>query len=189
MQSRMPILREEPNLFPDNLLDGGTDQSTDRQWWVLYTKARQEKAVSRHLLRHGTAFYLPLLKKKTMVRARKVHSFVPLFPGYVFMCGSEEERTNSLIGNRVSRVLRVDDPQRRVFDLGQFRRLLASDAPITVEPQLPPGQRVRLVSGALAGLEGTVLTQRGMRRLLVCVDFLQQGASVEIEDGSVEPID
>jgi hypothetical protein len=40
----------------------------------------------------------------------------------------------------------------------------------------------------LAGLEGTIITRRGQTRLLVHVDFLQQGASVEIDDLCVEPI-
>ena len=52
-----------------------------------------------------------------------------------------------------------------------------------------PGDRVRVRRGPLAGVEGTVLTRRGRKRLLVSVDFLQQGASVEIEDFLLEPID
>jgi hypothetical protein len=41
----------------------------------------------------------------------------------------------------------------------------------------------------LAGLEGTVLARHGRTRLLVAVDFLQQGASVDVEDCFLEPID
>jgi hypothetical protein len=41
----------------------------------------------------------------------------------------------------------------------------------------------------LAGVEGTVLSRRGGTRLLVAVNFLQQGASVEIEDFLLEPLD
>jgi hypothetical protein len=44
-------------------------------------------------------------------------------------------------------------------------------------------------SGALLGLEGTVIKRRGTERLLVIVQFLQQGASVELEDYQVERID
>jgi hypothetical protein len=58
-----------------------------------------------------------------------------------------------------------------------------------MESRLAPGRRVRVRHGALAGLEGTVLLRRGRTRLLVAVDFLQQGASVDIEDYCLEAID
>ena len=48
----MPVLCEEPSLFPDHLLDGMNGESSDRRWWAVYTKVRQEKAFARGLLRH-----------------------------------------------------------------------------------------------------------------------------------------
>jgi len=42
-------------------------------------------------------------------------------------------------------------------------------------------------AGPFAGLEGTVVVRRGETRLLVAVNFLQQGASVEIDDFVLEP--
>ena len=43
-------------------------------------------------------------------------------------------------------------------------------------------------SGSLMGLEGTILARRGEDRLVVAVEFLQQGVSVLISDFQVEPI-
>ena len=48
--------------------------------------------------------------------------------------------------------------------------------------------RVRIRSGPLTGLEGLVIRRRGQDRLLVAVEFLQQGASVQIDDFEVERI-
>jgi hypothetical protein len=39
------------------------------------------------------------------------------------------------------------------------------------------------------GLEGTVLVRRGVTHLLVSVNFLQQGASIEVEDYLLEKLD
>jgi hypothetical protein len=39
------------------------------------------------------------------------------------------------------------------------------------------------------GLEGVVIKRHGQDRLLVAVSFLQQGASIKIEDFEVERID
>ena len=183
----MPILREEPSIFPESLLEGPFEEPSQRQWWVFYTKARQEKAVARELVAHQVPFYLPLVKKNTY-RRRKVSSFAPLFPGYVFVWGSEEERVRVLKTNRISRILHVGDQQQLVHDLGQLRQLISSDAPLTVESRLETGDRVRVRHGGLMGVEGVVLRRRGETRLLVSIDFLQQGASVEIDDFLLEPL-
>ena len=191
MRSRsqmMPILSEEPTLYPESLLDDLCQDAPDRRWWVLYTKARQEKAIARDLFNCQVPFYLPQIEKTSVCRGRQIRSFIPLFAGYVFLFGSEDERIRALMTNRISRVLTIDDPARLVYDLQQLRQLISSDAPLTIESRLVPGNRVRIRYGSLGGLEGTVLTRRGKTRLLVAVDFLQQGASVEVEDFLLEPI-
>jgi len=183
----MPSICEEPSLFPEDLLEGSSARRPDRRWWVLYTKARQEKAVARDLLGRKLPFYLPLVKKTTVYRRSTLTSHIPLFSGYVFLYGSEAERVSSLKTNRLSRVITVDDPDRLHQDLREIHRLIASGEPLTVESRLVPGQRVRVRHGPLEGIEGSVLTRRGKTRLVVSVDFLHQGASVEIDDFMLEP--
>ncbi|HEY4760365.1 MAG TPA: transcription termination/antitermination NusG family protein [Thermoguttaceae bacterium] len=185
----MPILKEEPSLFPETLLENCNEDPSDRRWWVIYTKARQEKALSRELFSSRIPFYLPLIKNTRISRGRRRTSFVPLFSGYIFLYATEAERIRSMTTNRVSRILTVSDPMQLVFDLEQLRRLIASDAPLSLERRLAPGDRVRVKQGALMGLEGTVLVRRGVTRLLVRVNFLQQGASVEVHDYLLERLD
>lgn len=182
-------MSEEPVLFPELLLDDAPCESGERRWWVFYTKARQEKAVARQMLGWEIPFYLPLVKKRIHCRGRKFLAHVPLFTGYMFLYGSVEERVRALTTNRIVCTLDVPNPDRLRFELRQLRHLIAIDAPLTVEARLAPGRRVRVRGGSFMGIEGTVLKRRGQTRLLVAVDFLQQGASVEIEDCLLEPID
>jgi transcription antitermination factor NusG len=189
----VPIRKEEPCLFPENLLDEAGENSTvepsDRHWWVVYTKSRQEKALSRELLKYEIPFYLPQIKNTTLVKGRRRTTFVPLFAGYVFMLANEAERVRGLTTNRISRILTVEDAEQLAKDLRQVKRLIESNAPLTIERRLSPGQRIRIKQGALMGLEGTVLVRRGETRLLVCVNFLQQGASIEVQDYLLERLD
>jgi hypothetical protein len=185
----MPICPPETSVFPENLLDPLVVEPSDRCWWVIYTMARQEKALARQLLQYEVPFYLPLVYKDHSIRGRLVRSHIPLFTGYVFLFGSHQERVLALTTNRVSRVLRVDDQELLWHDLRQVRRLIESDVPLTIERRLVPGQRVRVKVGAMTGLEGTITARRGRCRLLVAVRFLQQGASVAIDDYMLEPID
>jgi transcription antitermination factor NusG len=189
----VPIHKKEPCLFPEILLDDSAESPPavpgDRAWRVIYTKSRQEKSLARELLRFQIPFYLPQIESTSIVKGRRRTTFVPLFAGYIFTLTNEAERVRALTTNRVSRVLNVDDADQLVTDLRQIKRLIESNAPLTIERRIAPGQRVRIKQGALMGMEGTVLVRRGETRLLVCVNFLQQGASVEIPDYLLERLD
>lgn len=175
-------------LYPHDLLEEEFSPESDRNWWVVYTKSRQEKAFCRQLLGLGIPHYLPLVTKMNCIRGRRFSSDVPLFASYVFMQASEAEKYTSLTTNRISRILHASDQAKLRFDLGQIQRLIASGAPLTIEERLAPGQRVKIRNGPFAGLEGTVIERRAGRRLFVGVDFLQQGASIDIEDFRLEPL-
>jgi transcriptional antiterminator RfaH len=184
----MPILAAEPNCYPHNLLDEMPADSNDRRWWAVYTMSRQEKSLARQLHGMTVPYYLPLVSKVSRVSGRKVKSHLPVFGGYLFLYGSEEERVQALTTNRISRILPVPDTERMTSDLRNVRNLITAGAPLTVESRLQPGQRVRVKSGSLMGLEGLILSRRGESRLLIAVHYLQQGVSVQIDDYMVEPI-
>ena len=184
-----PALGGEPSLYPMDLLDAEEDEQTERKWWVVYTKSRQEKALARSLLGYEIPFYLPLIDKTTVYRRSRLTSRLPLFSNYLFMYGSPEERVVGLTTNRISRTIEVPEPEGLRHDLRRIFELIARGAPLTVESRLQNGAHVRIRRGDLAGLEGTVLKRHGKTRLLVSVNFLQQGASVEIKDYMLEPID
>lgn len=184
----MPILDQESSLFPDDLLDS-PPAGLDSCWWVIYTKPRQEKALARDLFAQRVPYFLPLLKNTVLRRGRPQVSFLPMFRGYVFIFAAEEQRVRALKTNRICRVLEVKDQEQLLADLRRVQQTIASGLPLTVESRLANGDRVRVRYGPLAGMEGVVIVRRGKTRLLVAVHFLQQGASVEIDDFLLEPID
>jgi transcriptional antiterminator RfaH len=56
-----------------------------KNWFVFYTKSRQEKKVNDLLLRHGFEPYLPLQKVLRQWSDRKKKVEVPLFNSYIFV--------------------------------------------------------------------------------------------------------
>ena len=186
----MPLLPREPDIYPENLLSDDPRPDPSRQWRVIYTFPRREKELMRRLLRMQIPFYCPLIKRRqrsTSGRAR--FSYIPLFAGYVFTCANEDQRYQTLTTNCVSRCLDVPDAGELIRDLRQIQQLIQSEAPLTPEARIEPGTRIRVRSGPLMGMEGTVVKRRGMQRLLVMVHFLQQGASVQFDDYQVEQIE
>src|SRR6185437_643285 len=107
----MPILKPEVQCFPEGLLTDppAADEPTNRRWWVLHTKPRQEKSVARQLLALQIPFFSPQAPRTSMSRGRKRQAFVPLFANYVFLHGTEHDRRRSLETNRLVSVLSVAD--------------------------------------------------------------------------------
>ena len=178
----MPILSAEPALFPANLFSPTYTGDAGRQWWVLHTRPRQEKSLARQLHEQSVPFFLPLISKWLNIRGKKVQSFLPLFGGYVFIHGQQEDRYFAIATRRVAQSIEVVDQRQLWTDLRQVHRLIGSGVVITPEDHLEPGTAVEIQSGPLAGLRGVIIKSASGNRFLVKVDFIQRGASVLLED-------
>lgn len=186
----MPILAAEPDMHPENLLaEAESLAAAGAAWYAIYTLSRREKELMRRLRAQDIAYYCPLVERRTRSPAGRVRtSYLPLFPSYVFVFGPREARIAAQATNCVARWLEVDNRQHFERDLRQIRALIGSGLPVTLEAKLQPGDLVRIRHGALAGLEGVVLRREQKVRLVVAVDFLQQGASVELDEANLEPL-
>jgi transcriptional antiterminator RfaH len=185
----MPLLPLEPFVFPDDLLTRGDDPGDpSRCWWVLHTRPRAEKSLTRQLHQRGVPFFLPLYQRQWRSRGRSFRSHMPLFPGYVFLHGDGQARLEALQTNLLVRVLPVADQEQLGTDLARVHQLIVTGLPLTPEERLEPGTRVEITSGPLAGLEGKFLRRRNQFKFFVEVEFLQRGVSVEIEAWMVRPL-
>lgn len=161
----------------------------DRKWIVLWTKARQEKAVARYLDAVGAQFYLPLKKRVGFTRGRKTTSLVPLFPGYVFLEGRIEDGYAAISTKRVCQLLQVPDQERFAHELAQIRQALDGGGSLELYPFAEVGRRCRVRRGPLMGVEGVVASRMGETRLVLHVSILGQAASLEIDADFLESLD
>jgi transcriptional antiterminator RfaH len=185
----MPLLPPEPASFPENLLTEPTLLATrPGRWWAVYTKAKGEKALARHLRGRAVPHYLPLHRHTWRNKGRTFTSYLPLFSGYVFLHGDDQARVAALESNLISRVLDVPNQERLVNDLRRVDRMLAADVPVERADALVPGQAVEIVAGPFQGLRGTLVRHGNQLRLVVAVSFLQQAVSAEVEAWMVEPV-
>jgi len=182
----MPILPRQRDIFPESLLDESR-VADGRGWIAFYTLSRREKDLMRKLESATIPFYSPLVQRRLRSPGGRTRlSYVPLFPGYVFSLVDDEQRRAALATNTVARWLPIGDATAFVADLRNIRRLIDTDQPLTPEARLEPGQPVRVRSGPLRGIEGMVVKRRSGQRLVVAVRFLNQGASIELEDIDLE---
>lgn len=196
--------RERPDLFPADLLadswpglsrpvDEGLETlersaNAGEGWWLAHTLPRQEKALASALYARDVPYYLPLVTRKSLSRGRTRVAQVTLFPGYLFVYGGEAERLSVLKTNRTLTVRRAPDGERLRADLRRFHELIAADAPLLPEATLVVGERVRVKAGPFRNQEGVVFRRNGKTRLLISIDYLQQGASLEVDDCLLERV-
>jgi transcriptional antiterminator RfaH len=88
----------------------------------------------------------------------------------------------------VSRWMPVADSAELVTDLRQIRSLILTEAPLSPELRLQPGQKVRVKTGVFKGFEGTIIRRENEVRLLISVRYMGRGASVGLDDCQLEAI-
>jgi transcriptional antiterminator RfaH len=158
-------------------------------WWVAHTKSRNEKALAHDLVSKNISFFLPLTLRVHRHSHRTLKSMLPLFSGYLFFCGQENQRVELLRTNRVANLIEVKDQQRLVDELVQIEKAVRAGAPLTPHLYINEGQWCRVIAGPLMGLEGFVVQAKSNTRLVLQIDMLGQAASVEIGIEMIEVID
>lgn len=159
-------------------------------WYALQTYAKHEKAVAQRLQERRITTFLPLVNEVRRWSDRKKILQLPLFGCYVFA------KTTPQTADRL-RILQVDGVLRIVGNRGEgapipdeeidsLRILVDQRLPWTSHPFLKVGQRVRVRTGALAGLEGILLSRAGDRTLVISIDAIQRSLAVKVEGYEVE---
>lgn len=160
-------------------------------WYALHTRPRHEKIVARRLEERGVTTFLPIVTEVHRWSDRKKNVQSPLFSCYVF-ARFAPDRTERL------RVLRVEGVFGLVGAHGEgapipddqidaVRSLMETDLPWSSHPYLKIGQRVRIRSGALDGMEGMLLARDGDQTLVISIDAIQRSLAVRVEGYEVEP--
>src|SRR5262249_40940425 len=124
----MPVLQEEPTAFPDNLFkaDGRFVKDGRRNWWVLRTKPKQEKAVAREHFQRELPYFLPTTRRLRLTRRGEIASYIPLFPGYIFGFVSDAERFEINRTGRLASFVEVADQEKLWAELANLHKLLRS---------------------------------------------------------------
>jgi transcription antitermination factor NusG len=180
----MPILAKEPSVWPKELFEESAGET--QRWCALHVRPRTEKAVARQLRSRNVPFFLPVHEAWKTYQRRRVASYAPLFPGYVFTLADDETQAAYASVKEVVTCLEPNDQQQLSDDLKRIHALLEAGAPLTREERLQPGMPARIVSGPLAGMTGTVVRNKNGIKFVLQVKFIQQGASIEVDGSLVE---
>jgi len=184
--ARGPVDLERPAL---QHLGFGPDVGSDR-WYALYVRSRHEKAVENSLRNKGYSVFSPSYRTKRKRVDRIAEIEVALFPGYVFCQFDSNKRLPILITPGVVGVVGRGNRPEPVDDteIASIRTVALAGRSVQPWPFLRLGQRIRMQSGPLTGVEGIFLRDEDEDHLIVSVTLLQRAVSVVIEKDSVSPV-
>ena len=160
----------------------------ETSWCVAYTKSRQEKALAEDLGILGIRHYLPVVNSVRYYGRRKIHCSLPLFPGYVFLCGSKADLIAADRTRRVVRYIKPPDAAKLRVELESIRLAIESGGELIPAPMLLEGVAVEITSGPFRGVRGVVASMSDASRVVLNVDLIGRAAALEIERDLLRPI-
>jgi transcription antitermination factor NusG len=161
-------------------------------WYAITTRSRQEKVAANVLEGLGVRAFLPLVEEVHKWSDRKKTVSVPLFASYLFVQipPSREAQVQvlrapcvvSFVGNHCGPLA---IPEKEIDDV---RSVVLKGVDYSLYPYLKTGDQVRIVGGALDGIEGTLISQGADTKLVISIQLLQRSLAVSVYGYEVKPI-
>lgn len=169
-------------------------QTNERRWLAAYVKMHHEKKVRDRLTEMGIDNFLPVQEEVRLWSDRKKKMERVLIPMMIFVHVNASEQRTVVTLPSVLRymVLRGEKAPTAIpaAQMEQFRFMVdTSGSAVQFDTRpLSPGEKVRVIKGALSGLEGELVTVDG--KSVIALRIEQLGcATVEMHRSMVEPIE
>jgi transcription antitermination factor NusG len=161
------------------------------QWFAAYTTPRHEKHVAELLAEREIETFLPLYRT---VRQWKKSSptllELPLFPCYLFVRVRRSARGAVL---SMPGVLSIVGSPKEPWPLPHFEiealRVGAQMGKIEPHSYLKVGERVRIITGSMAGVEGILVRKKNQFRFVLTLDAIMRSVAVEVDANDLELVD
>jgi transcription antitermination factor NusG len=155
-------------------------ETDDDRWYAVQVRTRWESSTAVQLSGKGYKILLPTYKARKRSSGRLKEMIAPLFPGYLFCQFDVQKRLPILVTPGVIAVvgrgrvpLPVDDGE-----IAAIQTVVTSGLRAEPWPYLEIGQKIRLESHALEGLEGILINFKGNQRIVVSVSLLRRSVAL-----------
>jgi len=178
-----------PQPLPAVMKQGEIDSiSYSPNWFAVYTTPRHEKRIAFHCEQRQIVSFLPLYQEVRQWKNRcRVKLDLPLFPNYLFVRIDREERFRVLNVPGVLSILGSGPDLVPVQDeyISSLRQGLEAHK---IQPHaiVEIGDRVRIIAGAMAGMEGVLIRKKNELRVVIKVAMLERSMAVEVTRADIE---
>ena len=160
-------------------------------WFAVFTIPKHEKSVVKHLDLREVESFLPTYDTTRVWKNRqRMKVVLPLFSSYVFVHINYRDRVKVLESPGVLRIVgnsrehaSIPDSEVEIVRSG-FRR-----QPMEPYRELVVGEKVRIKSGVMQGVQGTLVRRGSDLRFVLTLEMINQHAAVQVDAIDLEPID
>jgi transcription antitermination factor NusG len=161
------------------------------QWFAAYTTPRHEKHVGEVLAERNIESFLPLYRTvRQWKKSSPVTLDLPLFPCYLFVHINRAARGTVL---SLPGVVSIVGSPKEPWPLPQLEvealRLGARLGKAEPHPYLRVGERVRIKSGLMAGVEGILVRKKNEFRFVLTLEAIMRSVAVEVDASELELVD
>ncbi len=159
------------------------------RWYAAYTYPRHEKQVSAQIGGRSVESFLPLYRSARRWKDRRKEIDLPLFPGYVFVHMALAERLKVLTVPGIVHIVssRGQPAPLDETEIEGLRHRRLAGVCLEPHPYLSVGERVRVCSGPVAGLEGILVRRKDKFRVVLSIEMIMRSVAVEVDEADIEP--
>jgi transcriptional antiterminator RfaH len=170
------------NCSPNSKKSDESDSS--ESWYCVRTQPKHEHVAAARLQSEGVNVFSPRIRFRRPTRRGAVWFTEALFPGYIFARFNLRERLAFIHhASGVRGVVRFGEsiPIVEAGAIEELRTRVGGDGTVVLEQTIFPGDAVKVVTGALRGLEAVVERVLPARdRVCLLLDFLGRTATAEV---------
>jgi transcription antitermination factor NusG len=168
---------------------GVADDASDRSWHAVFTVPQNEKSVIKHLNAWAIESFCPTYETVRMWKNRqRMKVVLPLFPTYLFVHINAKERTKVL---QSPGVLQIVGKKKEYLPLAdsEIEFLRSGVCRQRIEPyrELVIGEKVRIKSGVMRGVRGTLVRKDSSMRFVLTLELINQHAAIQVDAEDLEP--
>ncbi len=159
-----------------------------KSWFAIQVRPKHEPSVAETLRYKGYEEFLPMYRVRKRWSDRWKEIELPLFAGYVFCRFSDGEARGPIV--TTPGVIRIVSLGRELtpisdIEIESIRAVLNHKSSATPCRYGQIGDKVRVVVGPLAGIEGILTGYKNRSHLILSVTTVQSSIAVEIDESHV----
>src|SRR6266436_2185442 len=158
-------------------------------WYCARTQPKHEHIAAASLTKNlGLEVFHPRLRMERATRRGAVRVVEPLFPCYVFVRCTNEDRDEIRYVTGISSLVHFGERIPTVPDsvIEELKQCFETEEPMSVEDRLYPGAEVTVAEGSFLGFSGIVVRLLPARqRVQILLEFLGRTTIAEVERDSL----
>ena len=164
---------------------------TERLWYLIYTKPKQERVALDNLQAQSYATYLPMLSLNKRINKKRQNVLEPMFPRYIFVHLNDSSDNWSPIRSTkgVSHIVKFGQKPAKVpnefIDFLKENEQSQSES-ANKEPAFKTGERVRVATGPFAGYEAVYQCEKPGDRAIILLDLVTRFTELKIDQQMID---